>query len=101
MIYDKYEMAVLYRLSMGPRSVSELYCNISQKRKLDDMFDAELIHVTPAGIDLTYTGDLVFKQLLGIAKALGSVDYIDESAHIDKMNRRRREYMQSVYHSRR
>jgi len=45
MIYDVYEMAVLYKLERGPQNVASLYCNSSQKRRLNGMFDAGMIAV--------------------------------------------------------
>ena len=93
MIYDRYAMAVMYKLQDGPAKVSSLYTTTSQHDRLNALMDAGIVESTSEGIALSYLGKKLYPLLLGIADLLQTTDYMDEAAHIDKQNRRRVEYM--------
>ena len=100
MIYDRYDMAVLYKLSYGPQPISSLYCNTHQQFRLNDLMDAGIVESTPDGIASTHVGEKVYAHLSRIAELLDDQSYLEEAVHIDKMNLRRLEKMRDRYHSR-
>lgn len=95
MMYDKYCLAVLYRLHACPMPVSYLYCNTSQQIKLQKMVDAGIVENTPAGYDMTDRGRKLYKLLLSVAEAEGCDEYLEMSRHIDRLNDRRKASMRA------
>jgi len=100
MMYDKYCLAVLYRLHACPMPVASLYCNTSQQIKLNKMLEAGIIRNTPAGYDMTTKGKKLYKLALALAEAEGCDDYLAESRHIDERNNIRKALLRKRYHER-